>query len=78
MNDLRTNILNLKQYNRVISVLGLKDFNTDEEMIKNSILKHLNIIDENKVNLSREEMLEIANKLRESGDISRSNQWIKF
>ena len=78
MNDLRTNILNLKQYNRVISVLGLKDFNTDEEMIKNSIMKHLNIIDENKVNLSREEMLEIANKLRESGDISRSNQWIKF
>ena len=78
MNDLRTNILNLKQYNREISVLGLKDFNTDEEMIKNSIMKHLNIIDENKVNLSREEMLEIANKLRESGDISRSNQWIKF
>lgn len=78
MNDLRTNILNLKQYNRVISVLGLKEFNTDEEMIKNSIMKHLNIIDENKVNLSREEMLEIANKLRESGDISRSNQWIKF
>lgn len=78
MNDLRTNILNLKQYNRVICVLGLKDFNTDEEMIKNSIMKHLNIIDENKVNLSREEMLEMANKLRESGDISRSNQWIKF
>lgn len=78
MNDLRTNILNLKQYNGVIHLLGLKDFNTDEEMIKNSIMKHLNIIDENKVNLSREEMLEIANKLRESGDISRSNQWIKF